>query len=584
MTKKPQFLGLKNSPSSTNSRVGPKASHLNQMLNAMNSNQQDRESLYAKKKLFEDAAASSKSMNLGSNKFLKSPNGAMAKKKLEVDTEPLQEPLFNISNQPKSPYQFNSGPRTTMNKQEKPRFPSTLSPIDGSSDNEKGGNVNIDLIIKLDEKLREIFENNDNKTALIPYLKDYLEAVDKEEVIHVESLFFDTRMRRNLKTYMMLEKTSMFAILAMINDEGPAKDSQEMHLRNICHYVYSNFLNFVDTLVSKLELLPRYNQTSFIEKLKNLTKGKAQDVDRSFGLEQINKLLIKVLRTSLKQTLQKKSERYPKVDLILEKTEFGLMLNYFDELKITFQDLLQKHKIEVAFAKTPSEPESATDNSNTNTPLKKRPSKPEKPKLSPSSTKLSPLDHSPLKSPTQKEYHLPPPVPKEGQEHRPVYSLVLDMDETLIHFEEVGGKGRFFVRPYAEKFLKEMSELYEVTIFTAGVKDYADAVLNILDPHGYITHRLYRHHTTLKPSVPGVIKDLSKLGRDLTKTLLVDNAPENFRLQQENGLEIISWYNDPYDTELLDMMPFLKDLVLNQVEDIRKPLKKYKEKKRYKRH
>mgnify|MGYP003578265523 CR=1 FL=1 len=40
--------------------------------------------------------------------------------------------------------------------------------------------------------------------------------------------------------------------------------------------------------------------------------------------------------------------------------------------------------------------------------------------------------------------------------------------------------------------------------------------------------------------------------------MLVDNAPENFRLQQENGLEIISWYNDPYDTELLDMMPFLK--------------------------
>jgi len=67
-------------------------------------------------------------------------------------------------------------------------------------------------------------------------------------------------MRRNLKTYIMLEKTAMFAILAIISDESPPKDTQEMHLRNICHYVYSNFLNFVDTLVSKLELLPRYNQ------------------------------------------------------------------------------------------------------------------------------------------------------------------------------------------------------------------------------------------------------------------------------------------------------------------------------------
>jgi len=42
MQKKPQFLGLKGSPNSTNSRIGPKASHLNQMLNAMNSNLQDR--------------------------------------------------------------------------------------------------------------------------------------------------------------------------------------------------------------------------------------------------------------------------------------------------------------------------------------------------------------------------------------------------------------------------------------------------------------------------------------------------------------------------------------------------------------
>jgi len=44
----------------------------------------------------------------------------------------------------------------------------------------------------------------------------------------------------------------------------------------------------------------------------------------------------------------------------------------------------------------------------------------------------------------------------------------------------------------------------------------------------------------------------------MSKILIVDNAPENFRLQVDNGLEIISWYNDPYDTELLDMSPFLK--------------------------
>jgi len=108
--------------------------------------------------------------------------------------------------------------------------------------------------------------------------------------------------------------------------------------------------------------------------------------------------------------------------------------------------------------------------------------------------------------------------------------LILDLDETLIHYEEFGGKGRFYVRPYAEVFLKEMSEHYELVVFTAAVQEYADTVLNILDPNNYIKHRLYRHHTTFKTANGTFIKDLSKLGRDLTKSIIVDNSPENFRL------------------------------------------------------
>lgn len=49
------------------------------------------------------------------------------------------------------------------------------------------------------------------------------------------------------------------------------------------------------------------------------------------------------------------------------------------------------------------------------------------------------------------------------------YTLVLDLDETLVHYYEAGGEGKFRVRPGAEKFLQEMSELYEVVIFTAAM-------------------------------------------------------------------------------------------------------------------
>lgn len=52
-------------------------------------------------------------------------------------------------------------------------------------------------------------------------------------------------------------------------------------------------------------------------------------------------------------------------------------------------------------------------------------------------------------------------------------TLVLDLDETLVHFQENPDKsgGQFFIRPYAVEFLKEMAECYEVVIFTAALKE-----------------------------------------------------------------------------------------------------------------
>jgi TFIIF-interacting CTD phosphatase-like protein len=53
------------------------------------------------------------------------------------------------------------------------------------------------------------------------------------------------------------------------------------------------------------------------------------------------------------------------------------------------------------------------------------------------------------------------------------------------------------------------------------------------------------------------IKDLSNLGRDLDRTIIIDNITENFLLQPENGITIKSWFFDPHDTALLDLTPLL---------------------------
>ena len=49
------------------------------------------------------------------------------------------------------------------------------------------------------------------------------------------------------------------------------------------------------------------------------------------------------------------------------------------------------------------------------------------------------------------------------------YCLVLDLDETLVHYFEVGSEGTFLVRPGCDKFLNEMAEIYEIVIFTAAM-------------------------------------------------------------------------------------------------------------------
>jgi CTD small phosphatase-like protein 2 len=57
------------------------------------------------------------------------------------------------------------------------------------------------------------------------------------------------------------------------------------------------------------------------------------------------------------------------------------------------------------------------------------------------------------------------------------------------------------------------------------------------------------------------LKDLSRLGRDLARTIIVDNIRENFERQDENGIEIRTWVGDPLDRELDSLGAFLRGIV-----------------------
>ena len=72
-------------------------------------------------------------------------------------------------------------------------------------------------------------------------------------------------------------------------------------------------------------------------------------------------------------------------------------------------------------------------------------------------------------------------------------------------------------------------------------------------------------------------KDLSKIGRDLSRTLIIDNLADNFKLQPNNGIPISTWIDDMKDTQLNDLSKILKNLIEKKPNDVRPIIKKFKD-------
>jgi len=181
---------------------------------------------------------------------------------------------------------------------------------------------------------------------------------------------------------------------------------------------------------------------------------------------------------------------------------------------------------------------------------------------------------------------LPPPAPDMIGKR----CLVLDLDETLVHssfkpipnpdfiipveIEEQIHKVYVLKRPGVDQFLQEMGPLFEIVVFTASLSKYADPVLDLLDATRVVHFRLFREACTNYKG--NYVKDLSRLGRELKHTLIIDNSPTSYLFHPENSLPSETWYDDPADNELLRMIPILQivakaDDVCKYLDSLRKP-------------
>lgn len=179
---------------------------------------------------------------------------------------------------------------------------------------------------------------------------------------------------------------------------------------------------------------------------------------------------------------------------------------------------------------------------------------------------------------------LPPQISLEKK------TVFLDLDETLVHsqagpppekFDFVirpridGIELDFYVlkRPGVDEFLEKLGDKYEVVVFTAGLREYASLVLDRLDRKRVISHRLYRD--SCKEVEGKFVKDLSGLGRDLRRVVIVDDNPNSYALQPGNGIPVRPFVDDMADQELGRLVEFFEGNQCDCCEDMRDAVKHY---------
>ena len=171
------------------------------------------------------------------------------------------------------------------------------------------------------------------------------------------------------------------------------------------------------------------------------------------------------------------------------------------------------------------------------------------------------------------------PPPYLHTHNQKQYSLILELDETIVYFKvnpSNENEGVLKVRPGVMEFLEEVDKYYELIIFTCANQDYANLLIEAIEENKiYFEHRLYRQHTVIIDN--DFVKDLTRIGRPLDKIVIIDNMPQNFRLQKENGINIKPfWGEDIYDAALINLKPILINIA-EEGGDIRQGLAKYRD-------
>ena len=157
-------------------------------------------------------------------------------------------------------------------------------------------------------------------------------------------------------------------------------------------------------------------------------------------------------------------------------------------------------------------------------------------------------------------------IPKQKEHHEGKYTVVFDLDETLVSNRTPGFRPAA-KRPHLESLLKCLKGKAEVVLWTASVESVGKPVLRQIDPNDeFFDHAIYRSPSWFseRPANPHT-KDLRLLGRDMSKTLIVENNPFSVRMNKANAIMVPDFDRpNPTDTTLKKLEGLLQQMIAGE--------------------
>jgi Dullard-like phosphatase family protein len=183
-----------------------------------------------------------------------------------------------------------------------------------------------------------------------------------------------------------------------------------------------------------------------------------------------------------------------------------------------------------------------------------------------------------------------PPFIRNEKPNNKRYTLILDLDETLVHVgrinQQIINNYNYNIneqivinlRPGLFSFLNSIKPYYEIISFSTASKNYADNIVKKIETNRkYFDYNLYRDHTTLYGKE--YVKDISKIGRNIKEIIIVDNLEKNFKLNPDNGIKIAPYFGEinADDTKLFELQKLLILFFKLKYDDLRMAIKEYKQ-------